>query len=83
MERTMGKATKAKRVYETVVDACAHRVTVNWWNITGPVTDEQLEEAAEARIRECVAEDYASGQLVFDDGKSSATGWWDTRGERS
>ncbi len=66
------------RKFETTIETLAHRVAVRWWGITGPVTDERLTEAAEERVRECIISDgYVSGQLVHDNGESSATGWWE------
>ena len=39
------------RTFETTIRACAHDVIVRWWDIVGAVTDEDLEAAAEDRIR--------------------------------
>lgn len=79
----MSSTETKKRSYETVVQACAHQITVKWWDIEGPVTDEELNEHAEARARECIAKDYSSGELNLEDDKSSARGWWDTRKEET
>ncbi len=79
----MTKPAKAKvtREIDTTLSACAHdAITVRWWDIHGPVTDEELTERAEERIRSSLAEDYHSGELCFDDGESRARGWWGVPG---
>ena len=64
------------RTFETTIRACAHDVIVRWWDIVGAVTDEDLEAAAEDRIRRCLANDFSSGQLVYCGEDGSALGWW-------
>ena len=68
---------KPGRHFETEVSACCHRVVLRWWDVRGDVTDKQLEDTGEAHARECIADDYGSGQLVHDDVGSSALGWWE------
>jgi len=68
------------RSFETIVRACAHDVTVRWWDIVGPVTEEDLTDEAEDRIRRCLAEDITNGHLNHETDESSATGWWGVPG---
>jgi hypothetical protein len=79
----MGRALEVAvgRVIDTTLSACAHdAITVRWWEILGPVTDEELMESAEERIRSSLAQDYHSGQLYFEDDESRARGWWGAPG---
>jgi hypothetical protein len=67
-----------ERTIDTTIHACAHTITVRWWSIRELVTDEELMTSAEDRVRECIANDYSSGQLVYEDcDGASAIGWWE------
>ncbi len=70
--------TEARTIDETI-QACAHNISVRWWEIVGPVSDEELIDVAEEHIRESIAEDYSSGQLVHETDESSAIGWWEVK----
>lgn len=50
---------------------------MRWWDITGDVADERLEEEAEKHIRAMIAEDYSSGQLNHETDETSACGYWE------
>ena len=62
------------------VPILAHEVAFNWWNIQGVGIDGDLllEEAAR-RAEECIKAGYTSGQLCYEDGLASATGWWEIK----
>lgn len=68
------------RSFETTVRACAHDVTVRWWDITGRVTDERLEEVAEEFIRAGLAKDQSQAHVFYDMDDGHARGWWGVPG---
>jgi hypothetical protein len=67
------------RSFETTLDSVyRHRVTVQWWDIRGPVTNDRLVEDAEECVRHGIGEiDCERGEMHFEDGESSARGWWE------
>lgn len=78
--------TAKRQVIEGKLTACAHYI--NWWLATEDeieLTDqvrESLENRVEERVRECIADDYHSGQLVEtyptgDTTEADFLGWWD------
>ena len=60
-----------------VVEVCAHRVNLCWRNITGEVTDDQLEQEGEERAKMMINEGYICGELNHYTGDTSANGWWE------
>jgi hypothetical protein len=75
------KSGARRRVFSGTLCACGHYI--DWWYAIDGVhmTDEvrtALEEAAEERARECLAEDYISGELnCVIGGEREVGGWWD------
>jgi hypothetical protein len=63
--------------YETTIEVYAHRITIRWWG--GPLEDliPVLMEQAEDRVRECIVQNFTSGELVYEDENRSFTGYWE------
>jgi hypothetical protein len=61
----------------TITTQVLNRFSVKWWDITGEVSDEELIEAAEERIKDLIVQGYTCGQLYHNNGESAATGWWE------
>ena len=73
---------------EGVVEACAHRVEYRYFcGDMPPITwlqDEEfqtfLEDEAEQRIRDCIGQDYVSGELnTMYQGQLEIRGWWEIK----
>jgi hypothetical protein len=57
---------------------CAHHVSF-WFRGEHEITDDikkRLEEHAEERIKDCIIDDYSSGELCYEDDKHEFHGWW-------
>jgi hypothetical protein len=71
--------TKLKDVssHEDTIEVCAHKVTVRWWG--GPLEDmvPLLMEHAEEHVKEMIVQGYVSGELLWEDGDRSFTGYWE------
>ena len=68
--------------YSGAFDACGHRVSFYFdtAGITLPEGDDELlDEAAESRAREMIAQDFTSGELcayIGYDAETDVRGWW-------
>lgn len=73
-----------QRTYDSVVEAMGHRISYYYRLDDAELTDElkgQLDEEAERRAREMVAQDYIGGELnctfIWNDGEEQEfSGWW-------
>jgi hypothetical protein len=81
-----GMTTELRRKvsFEAVVKPCLHHVKIAYWDIEQELTEdlkESLIEHGEERAKECINNDYSSGELncyyVDDDGNDEEIrGWW-------
>lgn len=68
--------------FETVVEVCAHRVNLRYWDFEQELTDElkeRLTTEGEDRAKQCISEGYVSGELVYCDPETEEeiSGWWE------
>lgn len=75
------KTTTSTFKHSSIVSACCHRVTFNYWDIESELTDElreELESHAEERAKELLVDGCSSGELNFfnTDTEEEIGGWW-------
>jgi hypothetical protein len=70
--------------FETIIETCCHHVKIAYWDIEQKVTEDlkdTLIKHGEERAKECINNDYSSGELncyyVDSDGyDEEIRGWW-------
>lgn len=71
---------QTRKVFDGVVDVCAHRVSF-WYDTEGQEVTEELTltltEEAECRAQACIIQGCVSGDLnCLHNGETEIRGWW-------